>query len=849
MNSEQWASLRRLLDEALDDAAGRPRLLAQLRLGDPETCDELERLLGELDGEGEPFHDPGPAIPEWEGRNIGPYTILGEIGRGGTGVVFRAVRQEADTRIEVALKILGKDFLSGAQRRMFQRELRMLTRLDHPNIARLIDWGTIPGGLLYLVIEFVDGLNLTTYCAQNHLGLAERLAVFQQICAAVEHAHRNLVVHRDLKPSNILVAEGTRIKLLDFGIATELDYSGDPTTLMQRWLTPAYASPEQLEGKPVSVATDVYSLGVVLYELLTGCLPHSKSPNKTPRAGRRDDFVAPSGKVGLANIASREIAGDLDSIVLKAIRIAPEERYPSVGQFSADIQRHIQGRPVLARRPSPLYVAGRFLRRNRLQVAAAALAILALMATAAIAVWKWRDANRNLEEAQRDYRELRAFAQAVISNVDAKTVASPTEAERRMSETVARYLAQLSANRQNDEELQLQIAAAYLQLGSAEGADTFPNQGNTDAALANFQNGYRISLDRWRVSASRNSGVRLLQACQDIAPLLPDPAPAAAFLSEGLDATLGLLSRYPKDTEVLKTFANAFGVRAQRVRSAGDLSGAMSDFRRAIEFAKAVLALDPSNSEAMTLQEGYTGELGTTLRMTGRLEEALTIQMAAREMAVRAFRMRPANHTRRQAAFKLLSRCETLRDLKRYPEALRDAQAALAELRAIASQDNANEQAKADLSLAFVRMGDIAFSEGRIQDALANHRQAMYLRQNLFHRHSSNIQAALNYQAAVTRCAEVLLEGQQVGAARDLFTSAIDVGERLHSQTPSNVYAIADLARAYSGEALCARRVGNGATARALLSKSVKLWNEIRIACPLDVELSELARRTEQLLE
>jgi eukaryotic-like serine/threonine-protein kinase len=287
MTAEQWLSVRRLLDAALDNPEGRPALLAGLRGSDPEVCDEVERLLTDLEWDEDSGAGPEPPLQDLSGRTAGPYTFVREIGRGGAATVVLAEREEGGVRVEAALKLLRTDFLRGVPRHAFQRELRVLARLNHPHIARLLDWGTIPGGLVYLAIEYVNGQTITDYCAQNKLGLDARLRLFQQVCGAVEHAHRNLVVHRDLKPSNILVAGGN-VKLLDFGIATELDAEATATTLVRRALTPAYASPEQIQGLPVTVATDVYSLGLVLYELLAGRLPESAEtpPANAPRCRR-----------------------------------------------------------------------------------------------------------------------------------------------------------------------------------------------------------------------------------------------------------------------------------------------------------------------------------------------------------------------------------------------------------------------------------------------------------------------------------------------------------------------------------------------------------------------------------
>jgi len=848
MTTEQWTRLRTLLDKVMDEPAIRPSLLDELRGHDPEVCAELERLLSDLDAGDGCQDDSSPA--ETAGLQIGPYRIVREIGRGGAGTVFLARRDDAGVQVPFALKVLRRDFLRGTSNRSFHRELRVLARLDHPHIARLLDWGTIPGGLFYLALEYVDGLPITHYCGAMRIHIKGRIGLLLQVCAAVEHAHRHLIVHRDLKPSNILVTAAAddspaKVKLLDFGIASELD-STQATTMLGSALTPAYASPEQIAGRSVTVASDVYSLGLLLYELLAGQLPGSGEPDPV-HARLEGSLQPPSRRAGLSEAPAHEIAGDLDSIVLKTLQAEPERRYPSVEQLAADLRRYLEGRPVEARRTSRFYVAGRFLLRNRWNVAAAALAAAALSTTSAIAIWNWRTAVRNLAEAQRDYQTLRNFAQAVISNADARTAASPVEAQRKLSDTIARYLDQLSQGRKDDEQLQLQIAMAYNYLGNAQGAVNNPNQGDPGAALANYEKAYRIELEQWRARASRASGLLLIASSGNIAQVQPDPASAADFLSRGVETTQPLLSRYPNDGVVLAAFASAFGGRGQRRRSAGDFEGAIADFEKAVDLAVRAQQWSPVPPEALTVQETFQSERGSTLRMEGRLVEALDLQNEARQIALRALQVHPANHTRRQAAFKLLSRAETLRRLKRYADAQQAAAEAEAELQPIAAADPADVQAKIDLSLAEIRLGDIALSEGRVRDALGKLGNALRLRREQYARHGSNPQATRSYQAILGRYGEAELEAGDRRDAAAHFQEAIVLGVRLRQLTPSDAYAAADLAGAHRGAAECALANGRH-EALDLMQQSVNLWREVRKRCPLDVELASAAQHAEQIL-
>lgn len=855
MTAARWSRLRNLLDRALDGPTERPALLADLSAEDPALSIELESLLAEHDA-GTGIIEPGCTAPGFiehdfidrmltdpAGHRVGPYEIVRELGRGGAGTVFLAVRAGDGVRMPVALKLLRHSFLDESAGRTFGRERQALVRLGHPNIAHLIDWGVIEGGLFYLAIEYVEGEPLLDYCARLKLGLSARLALFLDICAAVQHVHLHLLVHRDLKPGNILVSSDGRVKLLDFGIAAALDLAAPPGATLLHRLTPAYASPEQVRGEPATVAADLYSLGAVLYELLAGRLPYR---TLDARAVLEDEPATPSRVASLPDIRRSQLAGDLDSILLKALRKEPQERYQSVERMCADLERFQAGLPVLARKGSRLYVAGRFIRRNRVNLALAAIALLALVTGAAVSLWKWRAAENNLAVAERRYRALRSFARAMISNVDASSAASAIEMQRRMSSTAGEYLTQLSRERVADEDLQLEIADAYVRLGAAQGDFNESNQGDPAGALTNYRKAYDIVRDQWMAHHDTASGMRLIDLCLDIAGVLPDPAAAAAFVRERLPIAGEAISLYPNDAGLWMRSAGLYGTGAQRLRSAGDLTGALAMFRRAVDFSKRALEIKPDDAAALHTLETYLSETGSTLRIEGDYLSSLSNQQEARRIALRVLVLKPTAKSRRQAAFKELAMAETLRKLRRNPEAEQNARHALGELEAIAAGDPSNEQAVFDLSLAWLRIGDIESGQGKMDDSLRAHREALRLRRAEYTRRPTAPQALSTYLQSLNREGNLLLAMHRgLPQAREDFDQAIAIGGKLLSETPSDVSNLAQLATAYRGHAEADMRNGRREEATTGMERSLQIWRDVRQRSPLDVDL---ARETEATL-
>jgi len=481
--------VREIFDRVVElEPEARPALLDELCGGDDDLRREVESLVresGEADAEiprlienaawdavGE--HDiVGVASAE----TIGPYRILGLLGRGGMGTVYLAERQDGSFSHRVALKILRSGLADTGMAARFKSERQILADLRHPNIARLVDGGTTADDSPYLVLEHVEGERIDRWCDEERLGVEQRIDLFRVVCSAVQSAHRNLVVHRDLKPANILVTADGHPKLLDFGIAKILgpsshDHTMAVTGTLDRLLTPAYASPEQVLGRPVTTASDVYSLGAILYELLVGTTPHLfdgssaadvereiclNEPERPSQVIRRlagtpaGDEVARQRATTVDRLA-RRLGGDLDTIVMTALRKEPERRYPSVDAFAEDLRRHLRQLPIMARPDTLVYRAGKFVRRHRGSVIAATVSVAAIFAFAVQATISARVAATERDHArlaeERARVEARTAAQVSTFLVDLFRVADPGEsrgAEITARELLDRGAAQLDA--------------------------------------------------------------------------------------------------------------------------------------------------------------------------------------------------------------------------------------------------------------------------------------------------------------------------------------------------------------------------------------------------------------------
>jgi serine/threonine protein kinase/tetratricopeptide (TPR) repeat protein len=526
MTPERWRQVDDLFSQVVElPLAEQKEILARECASDPDLRREVEILLS---------HDATPAttqqlgsavksgIQVWAaktsnliGRHVGPYRVLEPLGQGGMGAVFLAVRDDDQFQRHVAIKLVRSDMDTSLILDRFRQERQILANLQHPNIAQLLDGGVTEDGLPYFAMEYVEGGKaITHHCRERSLSLEDRIRLFRQVCAAVQYAHQNLIVHRDLKPGNILVTPDGNVKLLDFGVAKLLENSPigsemAPTRTGMLMLTPEYASPEQVTGAPVTTASDVYMLGAVLYELLTGKAAHQfpdLSPLQVAAAITEAKVQRPSTAVLEAQPAlSRSLAGDLDTIILTALHKDRLRRYSTVEAFSDDLRRYLEGLPVSARPDTVLYRASKFINRNRIAVTAGVVVAVSLVAGAGIAISQARRADRR-------FQEVRTLANTFLFDFhdQIQNLPGSTAAREFVVKTALEYLDRLSREAGSDDSLRVELAQAYLRVARVQGDPRGPNLNQREAAGVSLEKARALAESAMGSSAALPQALRVI---------------------------------------------------------------------------------------------------------------------------------------------------------------------------------------------------------------------------------------------------------------------------------------------------------------------------------------------------
>jgi non-specific serine/threonine protein kinase/serine/threonine-protein kinase len=820
VEAERWQRLEEIFQSALDrPPRERAAWLDAVCSGDAELRREVDSLLAAHEtGGGDLTH---AAFAEaltvlerhtarvQEGRRIGAYRIVRELGRGGMSRVFLATRADAAFEKQVAIKIVERGLDSEEVTRRFESERQILARLDHPNITRIIDGGTTEDGLPFLVMDYVEGQPINAYCETRALDVSARLRLFQGVCAAVHYAHQHLVIHRDIKPANVLVTADGVPRLLDFGIAKLLATSAPPveaTRTILRRLTPEYASPEQVRGEALTTASDVYSLGVLLYRLLCGQSPYrthatatalekaicEEQPERPSLAAYRAQRAA-AGE-GTPDRLRRALAGDLDNIVLMALRKEPQRRYASVEQLSQDIGRHLAKLPVMAHADTAGYRAGRFILRHRIGVAASAAMALLLIAGVVGTSWQARVARTERARAQRQFDDVRQLATSLLFefNTSIQNLPGATPARKLVVQRALEYLSKLAQQSQGDRGLQRELAEAYLKVGDLQGNPYEPNLGDTAGAAESYRKALAISTGLTAADPSDGQAQRYLarshQALGEVLPLLGKAADGVAELRTAAQTFAQLLARTPRDRELRVQLADCYQSLGDLLghgglQNLGDRAGALASYGKAIAVFDAMAAEDPSDQKARGGGAVMRIRIGDMLQAQGGLDAALENYRGALQRAQSLVAADPKNDRFRRIlalSYRKLAELETQRGA--FVQALPYARSAAEINQALAAADPDNAQASANSALSLTTLADLHSKTGSPAAALDEYRQAVTILEKLSAAAPSNLFIRGTLAEALVATGTVLAQQGRVTEARTSTARGVAVARELASR-------------------------------------------------------------------
>lgn len=764
------------LGEALDQPdAERSSWVDATYADEPELATLIHRLLqGEKAGARDmPTLPPerGPAIERPPPERVGPYRLSGLLGRGGMSAVYLGERDDGLFEHTVAVKVMSAGLFAGAMQRHFDLERRILARLRHPNIAQLYDGGVGEGGAPYFIMERLTGEAIDAYVRVHGLGPRETVGLVLQVCAAVSHAHQNLVVHADIKPSNVLVGEDGAAKLLDFGIAQIMEEAGDfaPEAFP---VTPAYASPQRLAGELPTPADDVFSLGALLHDLLTGVAPTEQT--------RAAPSAALQGGDDAARSRARVIRGDLDAIALKAMAKAPADRYPSVEALAEDLRRWEERRPVLARNPDWRMSAWRYVQRHPWAVAASIAAVLGLIAALAVTTSLYVEAQRARQAADQRFSEVRGMAKYMLFDLYDGLDRTPQSLalRRDLAREGQLYLNRLTSDSKAPVTVRVEAIEGLVRLAAVQGAPGHPNLGEAPHARANLERAAAIASDLARANPQRadvwlaKAGVEMERvvflaqmdgatdqaeaalnvaraAIDSAARIAPGSAPVmiadvkwtlrAAELRQWQSRyressalarrALTWLEAHPAaDIEGRLRLARAWDLLAESNYFAGPETTAEAPYRKALGVVEALAREHPEDPVVMRELVRARWALGTTLAAIHKADESLAVlrldvadaeRMVARDSA--------DENAKRMLRLAKTGYAQALGLARRFPEAIAAMREQVADRREILRRNPDSVEALRDLSVAIGMLGETEGDAGRSADACATYDEEIAL--------------------------------------------------------------------------------------------------------------------------
>ncbi len=830
MQPERWSRLEQLYHAAMEQEEDRRAAFLERSCGgDHVLRREVQSLIAYAQKSGGIIDKPAlqlvaaamahdlcshdaPKADKMIGVRIAQYRIVEKLGVGGMGDVYRAVRADDQFEKQVAIKLVRQGLDTESVYARFRKERQILAGFEHENIARLLDGGTTDEGHPYFVMELVEGKPIDEYCIEGNLGVAARLDLFESVCSAAQYAHQRLVVHRDIKPSNILVTAEGIPKLLDFGIATILSpetYSpgADPTVTAQRIMTPQYASPEQLRGEAITTATDVYSLGIVLYRLLTGRLPYrldTNSPYDLAQAICEVEPEKPSTAVrqsGPRNSGSekltRTLSGDLDQILLKALRKEPQMRYASPQDFAEDLRSYALGLPVSASRGTFSYRSGKFIKRNKLSMAATAALALVVVAGAAAIIREARIARMQQARAEQRFESLRKLTNSLlfefhdsIENLPGSTAARALVVRRALE-----YLDQIAAQAHDDPATLRDLAAAYERLGQIQSQAFHPHTGGA-GSLQQADTLFEKALEIRRRLASSNPEDMSLQF-----DLLGSMSNVAAVYEErgDLDRALDLQRQRLEIEERLQSKHDSEELRSAVGSSLiaigdlkiwlGDHAAAVAYMQRALAMSQASLDASPASFQSRRSVLRAHSWLGTALKFDRQYADAASETRKALALADQLAADDPHNtYVQRYIGSDSEELCKCLAYAGLFSEVRSQCRRAVAIDENMMKSDKDNVQATADFASTNLTTGLVLYLMHSPREAASFLQRADTIYRDVAVRDPDSQSNAVDHATTLIYLGRIAAQIHEPDLARRHLAQAQEILEQLVKLSPKHRY-------------------------------------------------------------
>lgn len=817
MTPELWSEVKGLFAECVDlPVSERSAFLDRRCEGRPEIRRELEELLVSAESDDTGILDRPSPVEIWAtdhmvGSQLGPYRIVEELASGGMGGVYLAIREDGHYTQQVALKIIHAGLASPDLMERFRYERQILAFLNHPNIGSLLDGGTMPDGRPYLVMEYIEGRPITRYCEEEQLSLGARLRLFQLVCGSIAYAHRNLVVHRDLKPGNILVTAEGQPKLLDFGIARLL-LDQNPLLDGARtrgilFFTPDYASPEQVRGEPVNTATDIYSLGLILYEILTGRNPQKDKTRPSTNWEQRICLIEPPKPSTAAAlqpgccIDPKSLKGDVDRIVMKALQKDPARRYSSVEQFSQDVDRFLRGLPVMAAEDTLVYRSQKFFQRHRTGVIAAGLALVAVLGGASVAVWQAHEARIERDRAQARFQDLRRLANAFLIQHDTlAALPGGTGIRTQLIRESLRYLDRLAEDGEDNEEFRRELISAYLKMGDVQGRQDAPNLGDTAGALESYRKAVQMleALHRRHPSEPRltedlSLGYSRLSGALKVAG---NYRRGLEYDRKSLELREQLVASSPNDREYLRQLASSLTTLGGSLFQVSDWEGVLAARRRALSLYEKLIAegaTQPDDYRGLSLALTRMGSFYARLKDYGTSNQYYRRALTAVETGLAE---RPQHVQLKLSQATVYSGlAQNSSDQGHWTEAARELRSARATLEELTRADPQDARTRSLLATADHRLALVEIHQGQVASGIQKLLGVLATREELAARNPVNAGARGEVAESHAAIGDAYFGAKRWKEARSYYEAARQILTDLQSTNRANSASLAELAR------------------------------------------------------